>query len=545
MVDRLLASPHYGERWGRHWLDVARYADTKGYVLFQDANFPGPTPTATTWSRPSTTTCPTTVSRRADRGRPAAAPGGQPAAGGAGLPHPRRPVHGQRPRHDRRPDRRRLTAGLHGPDRRLRPLPRPQVRPDPDGDYYSLYGVLASARRAGDPPEADEPRTTARIRQFVKELDGAQQKLSEFVATKHRELVEACEAAGRGIPPGRAAGARSADHRRIHAARRRQRPEPGDAGAVAGLPVADRKRHDPVFAPWHALAALPEADFAARCAVIAGSRRGGRGRPCPTNQSGRRPGPGRQSPRSLAEAARDLRRLLNGRAALARAGRPRRRSTDGRPAAARAGVGVAASGVPRPGQPARGRRWTRSATWPCCPTVPRRPSFRSCGTPSQNWLTSGPGAPPRAMSLEDSPEPVEPRVFLRGNPNNLGERVPRRFLAVLSGPSGSRSATAAAGSSWRGPSRPRQPADGPRPGQPRLDAPLRHAPRRDAGRFRPAERAAHAPRAARPPGRALHGRRLVDQGTPSPDHALGAYQQRSDDRPEARALDPENASTGG
>jgi Protein of unknown function (DUF1549)/Planctomycete cytochrome C len=31
-VDRLLASPAYGERWGRHWLDVARYADTKGYV---------------------------------------------------------------------------------------------------------------------------------------------------------------------------------------------------------------------------------------------------------------------------------------------------------------------------------------------------------------------------------------------------------------------------------------------------------------------------------------------------------------------------------
>jgi cytochrome c553 len=28
VVDRLLASPHYGERWGRHWLDVARYADT-------------------------------------------------------------------------------------------------------------------------------------------------------------------------------------------------------------------------------------------------------------------------------------------------------------------------------------------------------------------------------------------------------------------------------------------------------------------------------------------------------------------------------------
>ena len=30
IVDRLLASPHYGERWGRHWLDLVRYADTAG-----------------------------------------------------------------------------------------------------------------------------------------------------------------------------------------------------------------------------------------------------------------------------------------------------------------------------------------------------------------------------------------------------------------------------------------------------------------------------------------------------------------------------------
>ncbi len=30
LVDRLLASPHYGERWGRHWLDVARYGDSNG-----------------------------------------------------------------------------------------------------------------------------------------------------------------------------------------------------------------------------------------------------------------------------------------------------------------------------------------------------------------------------------------------------------------------------------------------------------------------------------------------------------------------------------
>jgi hypothetical protein len=31
LIDSLLASPHYGERWGRHWLDVARYADSSGF----------------------------------------------------------------------------------------------------------------------------------------------------------------------------------------------------------------------------------------------------------------------------------------------------------------------------------------------------------------------------------------------------------------------------------------------------------------------------------------------------------------------------------
>jgi hypothetical protein len=31
LVERLLASPHYGERWGRHWLDLARWAESEGY----------------------------------------------------------------------------------------------------------------------------------------------------------------------------------------------------------------------------------------------------------------------------------------------------------------------------------------------------------------------------------------------------------------------------------------------------------------------------------------------------------------------------------
>ena len=36
LVERLLQSPHYGERWGRHWLDQARYADSHGYSIDGD-----------------------------------------------------------------------------------------------------------------------------------------------------------------------------------------------------------------------------------------------------------------------------------------------------------------------------------------------------------------------------------------------------------------------------------------------------------------------------------------------------------------------------
>ncbi|HEX2475487.1 MAG TPA: DUF1549 domain-containing protein, partial [Lacipirellulaceae bacterium] len=38
-VDWLLSTPQYGERWARYWLDIARYADTKGYLFEEDRNY--------------------------------------------------------------------------------------------------------------------------------------------------------------------------------------------------------------------------------------------------------------------------------------------------------------------------------------------------------------------------------------------------------------------------------------------------------------------------------------------------------------------------
>ena len=62
VVDRLLASPRYGERWGRHWLDVARYSDTKGYVFEEERRYPYAYTYRDWVIAPSTRTCPTTSS---------------------------------------------------------------------------------------------------------------------------------------------------------------------------------------------------------------------------------------------------------------------------------------------------------------------------------------------------------------------------------------------------------------------------------------------------------------------------------------------------
>ncbi|MCA9231788.1 MAG: DUF1553 domain-containing protein [Planctomycetales bacterium] len=40
LIDHLLASEHFGERWARHWLDIARFGDTKGYVFTESRDYP-------------------------------------------------------------------------------------------------------------------------------------------------------------------------------------------------------------------------------------------------------------------------------------------------------------------------------------------------------------------------------------------------------------------------------------------------------------------------------------------------------------------------
>ena len=282
--------------------------------------------------------------------------------------------------------------------------------------------------------------------------------------------------------------------------------------------------------------------------------RPGRGRSVPARESPpTRPGRStrvvaralaEQPPRSLAEAATDLRQAAQrGRGRLAGGEPPRGAERHRARASARPGPGGAPPGLPRPGRPAR-----RAAGPVRRPGAAARPPVagEAPGAAQAPSRTGWPTAPARRRGRwrwKTRPTPVEPRVFLRGNPEQPGRAGPAQFLGAPGrARSRSRSATAAAGSSWPGRSSHR---DNPltarvlvnRVWMHHFGTPLVATPGDFGLRSDPPTHPELLDHLAAPfmdegwSLKALH-RRIMLSST---------YQQASDDRPEARAVDPENA----
>ena len=191
-----------------------------------------------------------------------------------------------------------------------------------------------------------------------------------------------------------------------------------------------RKGHDPVFAPWHALAALPEAEFAARSKALCAGLSASASPAHPINPRVAR-ALADAPPGSLAELARLYGKILNEVEAIwqeaSRRAHLNGREPDPLPDPALEQLRQVLHGPDAPAD-------VPMAPFGDLALLPDRPSqakLQELRTAVQDWLVKGPGAPPRAISLEDSPTPIEPRVFLRGNPNNPGEPVSRRLPALL------------------------------------------------------------------------------------------------------------------
>ncbi len=78
----------------------------------------------------------------------------------------------------------------------------------------------------------------------------------------------------------------------------------------------------------------------------------------------------------------------------------------------------------------------RTLGWGFLDLLPDRPTqeeYKKLLKEVEQWSASGPGAPPRAMVMEDAADPYEPVVFLRGNPNRRGPPVARQMPAIVAG----------------------------------------------------------------------------------------------------------------
>jgi hypothetical protein len=190
LVERLMASPRFGERWARYWLDVARFSDTKGYVFTADRNYPDAYKYRDWVIQSLNDDRPLDEFIRFQLAADQLAAGDPQQLAAMGfLTLGRRFLNNA---HDIIDDRIDVTTrGLMGLTVSCARCHDHKYDPIPTEDYYSLYGVFASSREPGGAPsplrleDADEATTPAVLlrgqpgqrgaqvpRQFLKILAG-------------------------------------------------------------------------------------------------------------------------------------------------------------------------------------------------------------------------------------------------------------------------------------------------------------------------------------------------------------------------------------
>ncbi|MDG3005580.1 PSD1 and planctomycete cytochrome C domain-containing protein [Paludisphaera mucosa] len=420
LVDKLLASKRYGEQWGRLWLDVARYSDTKGYVYAREERFLVQAPSYRDWVvRAFNDDMPYDRFLVRQLAADQATPDDPASLAAMGfLTIGRRFLGVTRDVIDDRIDV--VSRGTMGLTVGCARCHDHKYDPIPTADYYSLYGVFLNGaeqlRRVGEPV-----------------LEGPAREAFEAELRKRQDAVRDGMAAAREAAAARVRG-KVVEYlfAQLDLAKVPQEGFDIVVGKEDVVPAAVRRWttylenqarvDDPIFRPWRRLATIPEADFAA------------------------------EAPKAVAELTKPGAAALN--AIVAKAFTPPPATV--REAAERYGklfteieeqwrAALAAS----PGTTALPdadaealRRVLYADDSPC--RVPDEPIVSTEGyfdtdTINAMWKLQGdverwllqPTAPPFAVAVVDRAELCEPRIFRRGNPATLGDTVPRRFLKLI------------------------------------------------------------------------------------------------------------------
>ncbi len=423
VVDKLLASPRFGERWARHWLDVARYSDTKGAIANEDTRYPFAY-TYRDWVVKSFNEdlpydqflIKQIASDQLTRIE------SHPDLAALGFLTLGRKFENSEP--DVIADRLdvifRGTQGLSVTCARCHDH---KYDPIPIKDYYSLYGVFAATQEK-DVPLLSTPEDRLKYQVYTAELRARVRSFGKFVeAERKRVFGNYRQEADRYLLAALAGGGEPAE-----GINREDGLNQVVVSRYAAFLEETAGEHHPVFAPWHAFAKLKPEQFAAQGRKLARAFAANEDAEKPLNPLVAKLFEGK-SPKDLQDVAARYGKLFGSVA----------RKWDRRIAAAdRADVTRPRTFEEDAEEELRQLLFDDGSLDVALTDLAaylgedKATKFNELQARITDW-ENGPSVPPHARIVEDPDDVPSQTVFIRGKAEQPGEEVPRQFLAVLAG----------------------------------------------------------------------------------------------------------------
>jgi hypothetical protein len=403
LIDRLLASPRYGERWGRYWLDVARYADSKGYTGTDERSFAFSYTYRDYVIRSLNEDKPydrfVTEQLAADL-LPLGADK-RPLAAMGFLTLGRRFLNDQNDIIDDRIDV--VTRGLMGLTVTCARCHDHKYDPIPTKDYYSLHGVFASSTEPAELPLIGGVKRTPEVIAYEAELETREAEYRAEVARHHAAALKTLHEPATIAEYLRAViDARGKPTEGVNALLRERDLTRYVFERWRSFLEREWKAKSAIYSPLLALTAVPETEFEEKAL---GAIEGAANSLTVTVLK-------EAKPKSLKAALEAFAKAI--------AARPLEKPTPEQ-------VAVSAwrgAGGPLDIPLADADRIFNRAD---------RDALAALRRKIEAFKASSPHAPPRAHVLNDRPAAVQPVVFLRGNPGNRGPQVPRQAPEVVAG----------------------------------------------------------------------------------------------------------------
>ncbi len=426
LIDRLLASPLYGQRWARHWLDVARYADTKGYVFTQEPRYPYSytyrdyVVDAFNADKPFDQF----VLEQLAADQLGMKANDEALAAMGFLTVGRRFLNNNHDIIDDRIDV--VSRGLMGLTVTCARCHDHKFDPVPTADYYSLYGVFASSIEPDDLPIIGEPKEAAAYAVFQTELAKHEKAILEIEQQAHVTLMdELRDRAGDCL----VAAARENNNWLNLPALFELKAEPRKSQVERWKKYVERiaTESHPVFAPWHHLARVGRDEFAPASAKLVerwksaeGEAEAAKINPLVRQAIIDKPPP------TIADLARIYGALFQQTATQWRdlLAKQADAKSLADPHAEQLRLILYGEGSPAVVTLDEARGLLGRDV---------RDKITKVRREADKLKISSPGAPPRAMVMRDGGL-QEPTILIRGNPGRPGDKVPRQFLAVVAGP---------------------------------------------------------------------------------------------------------------